>query len=55
MGQDVVGHHDTIQELYVQVESLENRQRQNNIRLRKLKEKAEGANVQAYVTDRWKV
>lgn len=33
------------------MESLENRQRRNNIRLKNLKEKAEGADLQEYLTD----
>lgn len=37
MGQDVVGHHN-LQERFDQIESLENRQRKNNIRLKKVKE-----------------
>lgn len=51
MGQVLVGHHDNIQEFYEQMESLDNKQRRNNIRLRNLEEKAKDANLHSYMMD----
>lgn len=48
MDQDIVGSHENTQDIFNQVESLENKQNKNNVRLKNLKEQAEGANLQDY-------
>lgn len=53
MGQVVVGNHNNKQEIYDPLESLENRQRKHNIRLKNVKKKVEGANLQSYIIDLW--
>lgn len=48
VGQDLVNHQESIQEIFSRVENLENQQRKN-IRLKILKEQAEGPNLCNYI------
>lgn len=51
MVQDIVGHHENIEEIFNQLEIIESKQRKNNIRLKNLREKAESANLQDHLMD----
>lgn len=51
MGQDTQGNHENIQEVFNRLEIIENKQRKNNIRLKNLKEKSDGNNLQEYIID----
>lgn len=51
MGEDIVGRHDNTEEMFNQLEAMENKQRKNNLRLKNLREKAESANLKNYLTD----